>query len=147
MSIYSIAIATFGTILMACGGGSGTKSEKMEIKHLTKAEFLNRVYDYEASPSKFELKGDKPVLVDFYASWCGPCKMVAPVLEEIAKEYEGRIDVYKVNVDDEQDLSAKFNIRSIPTLLFIPKDGTPQMIAGAMPKDALRAKVNELLLK
>lgn len=147
MSIYSIAIATFGTILMACGGGSGTKSEKMEIKHLTKAEFLNRVYDYEASPSKFELKGDKPVLVDFYASWCGPCKMMAPVLEEIAKEYEGRIDVYKVNVDDEQDLSAKFNIRSIPTLLFIPKDGTPQMIAGAMPKDALRAKVNELLLK
>lgn len=147
MSIYSIVIATFGTICMACGGGSGTKSEKMEIKHLTKAEFLNRVYDYEASPSRFELKGDKPVLVDFYASWCGPCKMMAPILEEIAKEYEGKIDVYKVNVDDEQELSAKFNIRSIPTLLFIPKGGIPQMIAGAMPKDALKAKVNELLLK
>lgn len=147
MSIYSIAVAALGTIIMACGNGSGKKSEKMEVKHLTKAEFLDCVYDYEANPSTFELKGDKPVLVDFYASWCGPCKMMAPVLEEIAREYEGKIDVYKVNVDDEQELAAKFNIRSIPTLLFVPKSGKPQMIAGAMPKDALKAKVNELLLK
>lgn len=147
MGIYSIAIAAFGTILMACGSGSGKKSEKMEVKHLTKAEFLNRIYDYETNPSKFEFKGDKPVLIDFYASWCGPCKMMAPVIEEIAREYEGKIEVYKVNVDDEQALAAKFNIRSIPTLLFIPKNGMPQMIAGAMPKDTLKAKVNEVLLR
>ena len=114
----------------------------MEVKHLTKAEFLSRVYDYEASPSKFESKGDKPVLVDFYASWCGPCKMMAPVLEEIAGEYEGKIDVYKVDVDDERELAARFNVRSIPALLFVPKGGMPQMIAGAMPKDALRAKID-----
>lgn len=119
----------------------------MEVKHLTKAEFLSRVYDYEASPSKFESKGDKPVLVDFYASWCGPCKMMAPVLEEIAGEYEGKIDVYKVDVDDERELAARFNVRSIPTLLFVPKGGMPQMIAGAMPKDALRAKIDGVLLR
>lgn len=119
----------------------------MEVKHLTKAEFLSRVYDYETSPSKFESKGDKPVLVDFYASWCGPCKMMAPVLEEIAGEYEGKIDVYKVDVDDERELAARFNVRSIPALLFVPKGGMPQMIAGAMPKDALRAKIDGVLLR
>lgn len=115
--------------------------------NLTKDEFVKRVADIENNPQTWKFLGDKPALIDFYAPWCGPCKMLSPVLEEFAKEYSGRIDIYKVNVDDEEELASLFGIRSVPTLIFVPMNGNPQMAAGAMPKNQLVKAFEELLLK
>ena len=118
----------------------------MKTIHLTKAEFLDKVVNYEANPNEWKYLGDKPAIVDFYASWCGPCKMVAPILDELAQEYDGKIYVYKIDTEKEQELAAAFGIRSIPTLLFIPLEGDPQMAVGAMPKATLKANIDRILL-
>ena len=126
-----------------------TKSEgdkKMTTINLTKEEFLNKVMDYESNPTEWKYKGDKPAIVDFYASWCGPCKMLAPVLEELAKEYDGQIYIYKVNTETEEELSQTFGIRSIPTMLFIPMNGQPMMSQGALPKAEINKIIKERLL-
>lgn len=114
--------------------------------HLTKAEFLQKVVNYETSPNDWKYLGEKPCLIDFYADWCGPCKAVAPVLEELAKEYDGKIVIYKIDTDKEQELAAAFGIRSIPSLLFVPMTGKPQMAQGALPKDQLKKAIEEILL-
>ena len=121
--------------------------KKMGTIHLTKAEFLSKVANYEANPTEWKYLGDKPCIIDFYASWCGPCKTIAPILEDLAKEYEGQIYVYKVNTEEEQELAGAFGIRSIPTILFCPMVGAPQMAQGAMPKDSFKQAINEVLLK
>jgi len=121
--------------------------KKMGTIHLTKAEFLAKVSNFETNPTEWKYLGDKPCIIDFYASWCGPCKTIAPILEDLAKEYDGQIYVYKVNTEEEQDLAAAFGIRSIPTLLFCPMVGAPQMAQGAMPKDAFKQAITEVLLK
>ena len=118
------------------------KGEKME--HLTKETFQKKVFNYEASKDwKFE--GDKPCIIDFYADWCGPCKQVAPVLEELAKEYEGKVDIYKIDTEDQQELAAAFGIRSIPSMLFCPKDDKPQMSVGALPKESIVTAIKDVL--
>ena len=125
-----------------------TKEEKkMGTIHLTKAEFLTKVANYEANPNEWKYLGDKPAIVDFYASWCGPCKTIAPILEELAAEYGDDIYIYKVNTEEEQELAAAFGIRSIPTLLFIPMNENPQMAQGAMPKASFKQAIEEVLLK
>ena len=115
--------------------------------NLTKAEFLTKVANYEQSPDKWEYLGDKPCLIDFYADWCGPCKMVAPILEELAAEYEGEIYIYKVDTEAEQELAGAFGIRSIPSILFCPMGEQPQMAQGALPKDGFKQAIDEVLLK
>lgn len=115
--------------------------------HLTKAEFLTKVANYEKNPEKWEYLGDKPAIIDFYADWCGPCKMIAPILDELAEEYDGKIYIYKIDTEAEQELAAAFGIRSIPTLLFVPMDGAPQMAQGALPKDAFKKAIDDVLLK
>ena len=115
--------------------------------HLTRAEFLTKVANFEQNPQKWEYLGDKPCIIDFYADWCGPCKMVAPILEELANEYEDQIYIYKVNTEQEEQLSAEFGIRSIPTILFCPMGEEPQMAQGALPKDAFKKAIEEVLLK
>lgn len=122
------------------------KNKKMEVVHLTKEEFLRQVVDYENNPTEWKYLGDKPAIIDFYADWCAPCKMLAPVLEELAAEYKGRIVIYKVNTEQEQELAAVFGIRSIPTLLFVPMQGGPQMAAGALPKHTLKEAIENVLL-
>ena len=92
------------------------------------------------------LQSNETVLVDFWAAWCGPCKMLAPIIEELGEEYAGRVDIYKVDVDEQQELAALFGVRSIPTLLFIPRDGKPQLAQGAMPRAELRRLIDQLLL-
>lgn len=135
-----------GLMVMSCAGQT-KKTETMSVKHLTKAEFLTKVVNYEENPGEWKFLGDKPAIIDFYASWCGPCKAVAPILEELAAEYEGRIDIYKVDTEKEQELAAVFGIRSIPSILFIPLEGQPQMAQGAMPKTSFVEAINDILLK
>ena len=125
-----------------------TKEEKkMGTIHLTKAEFLTKVANYEANPTEWKYLGDKPCIIDFYASWCGPCKTIAPILEDLAKEYDGQIYIYKIDTEKEKELAAAFGIRSIPTILFCPVGENPQMAQGAMPKDAFKQAIEEVLLK
>lgn len=119
----------------------------MATINLTKDGFLKNIADYENSPNTWKFLGDKPALIDFYAPWCGPCKMLSPVLEELSQEYAGKIDIYKVNVDEEDELSTIFGIRSVPTLIFIPMEGDPQRAAGALSKQQLAQVFNEFLLK
>ena len=119
----------------------------MATIHLTNEQFIARVGDYKSNPGHFEFLGDKPALIDFYAEWCGPCKMVAPVLEELSDEYAGRVDIYKINVDEEEELSMLFGIRSIPTLIFIEKNGTMHRSQGAMGKPQLKQAIEDTLLK
>lgn len=115
--------------------------------NLTKELFIKKVMDYENNNNEWKYLGDKPAIIDFYATWCGPCKAVAPVLEELAKEYDGKLYIYKVDVDQEQELAGIFGISSVPTLLFIPMNENPQMATGAMPKDSFIQAINDLLLK
>lgn len=121
--------------------------KKMSTIHLTKAEFLEKVVDYEKNPTNWEYLGDKPCIIDFYADWCGPCKMIAPILEELAQEYEGEIYIYKINTEQEQELSQAFGIKSIPTLLFVPMGEEPQLVRGALPKADFKNAIDEVLLK
>ncbi len=114
------------------------------MEHLTKETFKQKVFDYEDDKeSKF--KGDKPCIIDFYADWCAPCKMVAPILEELAKDYEGKVDIYKVNTEEQGELAQAFGIMSIPSILFVPKDGKPQMAQGALPKKSFEESIKTVL--
>lgn len=124
-----------------------TATEDSKVIHLTKAEFLEKVYNFEKNPDEWKYEGDKPAIVDFYATWCGPCKMVAPILDELAKEYDGQIVIYKVDTDKEAELASVFGIRSIPSILFIPMSGKPEMAQGALPKEAFKKAIDEFLLK
>ena len=121
--------------------------KKMAATQLNKEEFLKKVYNYEANPKAWKFEGDKPCIVDFFATWCGPCKALSPVLEELAEEYAGKVDFYKVDVDKAEDLAGAFGIRSIPTLLFIPLKGQPQITQGALPKQQLKEIIEKELLK
>lgn len=127
--------------------GVGIGENESYVKHLTKKEFIEKVYNYEKNSDKWVYEGDKPAIVDFYATWCGPCKAIAPVLEELAKEYAGKIVIYKIDTDKERELSAAFGISSIPTLLFIPVSGDPQIAQGALPKESLKRAIDDFLLK
>ncbi len=114
------------------------------MEHLTKETFKQKVFNFETNKDwKFE--GEKPCVIDFYADWCAPCKMVAPILEELANEYDGKLDIYKVNTEQEQELAAMFGIQSIPSLLFVPKEGQPQMAMGALPKDTFKKAFSDVL--
>jgi thioredoxin 1 len=116
------------------------------MEHLTKESFLQKVFNYELH-KEWKYEGELPCVIDFYADWCGPCKMIAPVLEELAKEYEGKITIYKIDTEQERELSAAFGIRSIPSILFCPKNGQPQMAMGALPKASLKKAIEEILLQ
>ncbi len=114
------------------------------MEHLTKETFLTKVFNYENN-TEWKYEGELPAIIYFYADWCRPCKMVAPILEDLSREYEGKISVYKVDTEKEQELASVFGIRSIPSILFIPKEGKPQMAAGAMPKEGFVEAINSLL--
>lgn len=114
-------------------------------EYLTKDTFLEKVFNYETEKD-WNFKGELPCLIDFYADWCAPCKAVAPVLEELSNEYKGKINIYKIDTDRETELAQVFGIRSIPSLLFVPKNDKPQMAMGALPKDALINAIDTVLL-
>ena len=116
-----------------------------KVVHITKADFLKKVYDFEKNPDEWKYLGSQPAIVDFYADWCGPCRQLSPVLDELAKEYSGKLTIYKVNVDNERGLATFFDIRSIPTLLFIPMKGKPQRSLGALSKTELKGIIKDVL--
>ena len=140
-------------VVMSCNGQRAnegkevtTKENKMKTIKLNKADFLVKVVNYETNPNEWKYLGDKPAIIDFYADWCGPCRAVAPALEELAEEYSGQIYIYKVDTDKEQELAGLFGIRSIPSILFIPMTGQPQMSQGALPKSQLKKAIDDFLL-
>lgn len=148
-----ILVLLSGAVFTSCGNQQKKQlitnlevESKMKPINLTKADFLSKVMDYEANPDEWKYLGDKPAIVDFYADWCGPCKAIAPILEELAEEYKDDIYIYKIDTEKEEELAALFGIRSIPTLLFIPMEGQPQMAQGAMPKASLKDAIEKVLL-
>ena len=114
------------------------------MENLNKDTFKEKVFDYENN-EQWEYKGDKPAIIDFYADWCAPCKMLTPVLEDLSKSYEGKVKIYKVDTEKEPELSGMFGIRSIPSILFIPVDDKPQMANGALPKESLEKLIKDVL--
>lgn len=114
------------------------------VEHLTKETFLAKVFNFEQN-QEWKFEGTKPCIIDFYADWCGPCKTIAPVLEQLQAEYGNKLTIYKVNTEQEQELAAIFGIQSIPSLLFIPLDAQPQMAQGALPKESFRTAIRDVL--
>jgi thioredoxin 1 len=114
------------------------------MESLTKEGFLKKVFNFEEN-REWKFEGELPCIIDFYADWCAPCKMVEPILEELAEEYQGKVDIYRIDTSSEQELAAAFGIRSIPSILFVPKDGKPQMAVGALPKDAIKGAIKDVL--
>ena len=117
----------------------------MSAINLTKGGFENRIAKIDKLAEGWHFIGQRPAIIDFYAPWCGPCQRLLPTIEELAQEYEGKVDIYKVNVDNEEELATLFSIRSVPTLLFIPMEGEPVRTMGAMPKAQLVENIGELL--
>jgi thioredoxin 1 len=126
-------------------GSEGDKTGNVSVVQLTDASFKKLVFNYEAG-KEWKYEGSKPAIIDFYADWCGPCRQLSPIVEEIAKEYAGKIVVYKVDTDKEKVLSQSLGITGLPTLLFIPATGSPQMSMGAIPKESLIKAINDVLL-
>lgn len=115
-----------------------------KVEFLNEQSFKEKVFNFEENKDwKFE--GKIPCMIDFYADWCQPCKMVAPILEELQEEYEGKINIYKINTEDERTLAGMFGIQSIPALLFVPVEGQPQMAVGALPKDTFKKAIADVL--
>ena len=114
------------------------------LEHLTKETFQSKVFNWEQN-KEWKYEGTVPCLIDFYADWCGPCKMVAPVLEELQGEYGDKLVIYKVNTEEQQELAGMFGIRSIPSLLFVPVEGQPQMAMGALPKSTFVQAISDVL--
>lgn len=120
--------------------------EKSHVVQLTTAAFLENVHNYKEMPDTWKYLGEKPCLIDFYANWCGPCRMLSPIIDELAAKYKDQMIFYKVNVDEEKELSAAFGIQSIPALLFVPLEGQPAMNAGVLPKDQLEHYIRTFIL-
>jgi thioredoxin len=142
-------LAILPALTVFAGNDNVSKNKKensMKPIELTKESFVKLVYNYEASPNVWKYEGDKPCIIDFYATWCGPCKMLAPSLEKISEEYNGKLIVYKVDVDKNPELAGMFGIRSVPTLLWIPLNGTPSLSQGSS-KEPLDELVKSTLLK
>jgi thioredoxin len=129
------------------GGSSKSTSTESKLEHLTPQTFKKKVMDYEKNQHEWVFEGDKPAIVDFYASWCRPCRMIAPIMEELADEYKGQIDIYKVDTDAQHELATVFGIQSLPTVLFIPMQGKPSMQKGAMDKESYKKIIDEFMLK
>jgi thioredoxin 1 len=151
--ISVIAFISSILILSACNsiGGNkneGTSAESVEgtVTRMNTEMFKKLVWDFQKNPAEFIFSGDQPVVIDFYADWCRPCKMVAPIMEDLAKEYKGKVRIYKVNTDEEAELSRLFNIRSIPAILYVPKNGKPQMSVGLSGKETYVKTIQDLLL-
>ena len=145
--ILASLIALFTLTTTACAQApQAEKKEEASVVQMDKQMFVDKVFDYTTGATEWKYQGDKPAVIDFYATWCGPCRMIAPILKDLAKEYGDSIIIYKVDTDKEKELSMSMGIRSLPTVVFIPKDGNPQVMVGAADKDTFRRAIDEVLL-
>ena len=155
--LFLISIAMTVAGLTSCSGNSQQaksvvkkqvltqqNAKKRNVQELTAETFKQKVMNYDIHPNEWIFEGSRPAIIDFYATWCGPCKQTAPIVEKLAEDYAGRIDVYKVDVDQQQELAAFFGVQSIPTILFIPKEGTPQRVSGAMPRSGFDEAIKQV---
>lgn len=149
-----LATALLILFLNSCNGAGGktagsSNSDVNEgvVIQMSTESFKKLVYDYQKNPNNWVYEGSQPCIIDFYADWCKPCKMVAPIMEELAKEYKGKVVFYRINTDQERELSQAFNITSIPAILYIPKNGKPQMSVGLASKEDYIKQINTLLLE
>ena len=155
--LFLISIAMTVAGLTSCSGNSQQaksvvkkqvltqqNAKKMNVQELTAETFKQKVMNYDIHPNEWIFEGSRPAIIDFYATWCGPCKQTAPIVEQVAADYAGQIDVYKVDVDQQQELAALFGVESIPTILFIPKEGTPQRVSGAMPRSGFDEAIKQV---
>jgi thioredoxin len=127
-------------------GTEGTDlTDQGKVMHINAAQFKELVWDYSKNTDNWVFNGDLPLIIDFYADWCRPCKIIAPIMDELAEEYKGKIRIYKINTDKEKELASVFNIRSIPAVLFVPADDKPQMSVGALPKSTFEQAIKEVL--
>lgn len=144
-NIILISITLIMFLFSGCNKQETNKlNNKSNMEYLTTQTFKEKIFNYDIN-KEWKYEGNLPCIVDFYADWCGPCKMVAPVLEDLSGEYAGKIHIYKVDTDKEQELASAFGIRSIPSILFIPQNGQPQMSMGAMSKESFEKAINEIL--
>jgi len=151
---FLLILMFLGLTLGSFAGAPVKQGSTVDSKtiYLTKTEFIKRVIDYEKNKTEWVYKGDKPAIIDFYADWCAPCKKVAPVLEELASEYAGKIYIYKINIDKEPELAGLFGVKNIPTFLIIPMKGKPQLSSGASANNAenkawFKKMIDDVLLK
>ena len=149
MKTKKIAVLSILFSIIALSAFSVTPiREKKTTKPIVmdKAMFIEKVFDYENNTTEWKYNGDKPAVIDYWASWCGPCRRLSPILDEIAAEYSDEIYVYKINVDEQKELATTFGIQSIPAILFIPMKGTPRFASGVIPQESFRQVIEEFLL-
>ena len=139
----TILIAAF---LMLNFFASAQEEDKVKPEHLTVETFKEKVFDYVKNSEEWVYEGDKPCVIDFYADWCKPCKIVAPIMDELAEEYKDQVYIYKINTEQQRELPRVFGVRSIPSVLFCPMEGQPQMTTGALPKETFKQVIDEFLL-
>ena len=170
--IFYIIVIALSVIMISCGGAKKTETNDASAEtsqvaeettltndsvrassavintpiHLTTAEFKKLVMNYDSNPNEWKYLGDKPAIIDFWATWCPPCKVIAPILDDLAKDYAGQIYIYKVDVDKEPQLASAFGIQSIPTLLFVPLTGDPKAEVGAIPKETFKERIDNFML-
>lgn len=148
-----IVIASIVLLTTACSNTTGKETndklsqEPGKVEYLTYDTFIQKVWNFEANPQQWVYEGELPALIDFYADWCAPCRKIAPIMDKLAKDYEGRVKIYKIDVDKEQRLASVFQVRSIPSILFTPTSGQPMMQAGAMTEEMYVKIIEEQLLK
>ena len=140
-------IFAFLLLMTGFGAMAQEKNNESKVQHITYQDFIDKIWDFEKNPNEFVFKGKNAAIIDFYADWCGPCRKVGPIMEKLAQEYDGRLSVYKVNVDKEKDLAAAFRVQSIPMVLFVPLEGQPMMQVGALAESEYKKVVEERLLK
>lgn len=145
ISVFFLSFALSACSSNAEKGNAGNPPAEGQVNKLTAESFQRLIWNYKSNPTEWVFIGDKPVIIDFYADWCRPCKMVAPILDELSKEYQGKVRIYKINTDEQRELAGLFNINSIPAVLFIPKNGKPQMSVGAMQKEGYVDLINSVL--
>lgn len=150
--IVMVALVMMGMFAYANNDGAkvsqtGKVANSGEVIAMDKAMFINNVFDFQQKAAVWKYKGTKPAIIDLYADWCGPCRQTAPIMKELAKEYAGKIVIYKVNVDKEKELAALFNATSIPLFVYIPLNGEPQLMRGAADKATFKKAIDEFLLK